>query len=1437
MVHKKYIKIGKKTYGPYYYESYRDYGKIKKKYYRVPEKYRRVKNKINIRFIIIYLALVFILILLTLFNYFDAGPFQKIGPEFLLSPSGSSIGSDGSTILEIYDDSDLDDVSNPGAKIKRYSFCSEYCAQKNKPTSTSWTINFYANYTDNFGSPIDDSQGSCDIRFNSGGGYGPFQSMTYDQNILLWVTSNNFPYKGIQNFEVSCNGSLGSPTVENIFIITNTEPYIFKSASGFIDFNNDGLDDTLRCIEDQICNYNFSLNVSEDDINDLLVYDYSLDEIAQSAKLTDFTLDNDDGNLEIRVMHNDNTGAKQIELNVRDSESPLISSFLKIRVDPVNDPPNFLNLGNKSFNMTELFEYVIFIDDEEKNFPMAFNLKFLDCAIAEWSTRGTNCTLFSQSQYTINNTAINISFTPTRNDVGSYIINLSARDNLDAINSEIVNFTVLNINAEPIFEDICGNLMNGIEDSRFNCFISALDIDEVFALNFSSNVSWFLGNQVVNVGLNTGFRGNAGIDIVPTDANVGQWQINISVIDNGGPVRMNSTVYPLFVDNIHDNVYIDELPDIDVFTTNFYSILFNTSDNDLLIPDKDVYNEIHSFSVNIPWISITNLGVIPGINKTKAVFEFDPSVGGAGTHNVVINAFDNSGNVDSESFIINIIGNNLPVWNVNTPTRHLLTENTSFNLDLLPFVSDLDNDPLSFSYYVAKPFPSYTLDTLTGIIDFIPSDADVGEHIVVINISDGKTAVPLIFNFSVTNIPDLPFIKRPLEGNNITISSLESNMNTSEDMAVEIFVFVTDDDFIIPQDQRSFYQENIGINLQFQGANTNLFTLESQGQIPPNQILFRGAFTPRKSDIGYYNVTVTASDAVGNADFIVFNLSISPINHAPVINNLANMSSTINSRFVFDINSTDIEDGADDNGNFSYRFEYIQGDSLFNETTFNTTNGMIDINFNETNIGKHIIRVIVNDTNGVEDSEEFALLIYGYPIIISPNSSFIFNLSEGNRSAINFNASHFVGDNLTYEFYLHDLLREKISYFGNGVNFTLNITPGFEDETYGNFGNLTLLVYPLDYKFFNATRTWRVNITHSNAPVIFAGLIGDKQGTIGQNILINLTNFFIDIDAFDPHYNQTVNFIIDSSEPESRITYNVIDWMLRLGSSQTAEEKLNVTINDIETGIVLTSAVSNKFNVLFLDPPVVNVPQPTSSSSEIERLVLLKLVLPGQVSIKKGEAIILPISLVNQASIDLNSIKLSSLVAYEGAINNAKASFSSDFISKLKTGMSENLTLTIESNLLEAGLYEVNVNASVASPRYHDWGKIYINVLEGDTLIEKLVFTEEFIADNPECAEIKELVDESKDLFEKGDNNAAVLKLDEAVNACKLTISQKSSFFRGRLSSKLQDKAFIYLAITTILSIMLGFTYYIYKKIVIKRAFLEAQKVDLQDEGSNFGKI
>ncbi len=1441
MVHKKYIKIGSKTYGPYYYESYREGGKVRKRYFKIPhEEERRVKgspskNKI-IGFkpvIILYLVFIIFLLFFTINRY--STPFfaeREEAGALLLAPSGASVGASDNANLSIWDDSDLGENRFSGIPV-----------------------NFYANYTDTTGNVIDNLNGNCQIRYSYTGVYTNYENMVYDISSLLWKSSRTFNYKGIHNFEANCTSGFGNVSLTNNFVISNSEPDIKETPGGFLDFDNNIFNnDVLGCVEDILCLYNISANVSDPDVNDALVFDYIP---GPNSTLTNFAIDSQTGILSIDIKKDADTGQKIIELSVIDSDGARDTAILFVNIITVNDAPQFINLENKSFNSTMLFEYYIFANDEENNIPFNFNISFLSCETAQWSNRGsTNCELFNSSQYAINNTnyifndiiniggSMNISFTPSRNDVGSYIINLSVSDSgiPIAIRSEIINFSVLNINSEPWFRYICDNEREAVEDLEFNCYINASDIDEINNLSFMSNTDWFLDFKSVNVNSTSDFNGSILVNFSARDANVGNWSINVTVIDTGIPVMQNSSTFYFFVDNIDDRVSLQDLGIITAYMSNNYSSYVNASDDDLLIPDKSVYNEILSFSSNTSWVSINSAGIIPGTNLTRALIQFDPNnAPGSGLHFINISVGDANGfSTDSKILTINIIGNFKPVW-LDPAATHILTEDTGFYLNLSENVTDADGDAISFNFGSDTGFPTFSLNAETGVINFTPIDIDVGQHILIINASDLATPSPFTFNFTVSNVNDLPVIETPLQGNNVTIDPLNSNMETMEDNRVEIFLFVKDEDLKVPLGQKDFYNENIAVNLVIEGANSNLFSFVEPIFLPPERLIFSALFTPRKSEIGFYNITVNVTDASGASTTLSFNLSILEVNHPPAFINLTDQVTIIDRELFYDIEAFDLEEGNDSTGRLTYSYKFLTDgrvdDFIGNdENIFNKTSGILNVTFVDGQGGAYHLNMTVNDSTGLQDTRDFWIFVYDLPVILSPPGNFVFNLREGNATNLTFVANSSGIGNLSYQFYINDNLRHSTIYYGDGTPIRWMAIPEFSDETYGLFGNLTLIVSIPNFEYLNISRTWNANITHANAPVEFVNNIGDKQGVYGKAIVINLSEHFTDADAFDEHYNQPVSFVVRSNANPSAIGYSVSDWILSLSASSVVVEILNITGSDLNGSVILTSAMSNNFEVEFIEPITIPVPVPSpvpvpvggGGGSTTEKLVSLKIINPGPVSTKRGEIITLPIEIFNDGSTTLSGIDISSLIVKDGKIREEfNISLSKSHIESLASGARENLTLTANVGF-ELGLFEITVNASVKEPKYYDWGKIFINFEEGETVIEKLVFTEEFIVENPECAEVKELVDESREYLAIGDFDSARVKLDEAIDACKEAIS-KNSFFSGtRLKAKFQDRIFIYLLIATILSVVLGLSYYIYRRRALKSALEEVSKMSFE---------
>lgn len=1205
-------------------------------------------------------------------------------------------------------------------------------------------------------------------------------------------------------------------------------------------------------LEDQspIFSYNFTANVSNAN-NDTLIFEFVNITVSPDLGLGNspssyywISLDSSTGVMTINSTNNNQTGNFNISVFVHNPGGQGQSELFYFEVNATNDAPVFVNFENKTFNMSELFEYIVNATDEENNFPFVLNITFLNCSVAQWSNR--NCSnssgreLFSPSQYSFNSTSgiLNISFTPLRNDVGSYIINFSVMDNSTLGNktaSQIVNFTVLNVNSAPYFTYICNNERNTTEDFGFTCWITATDIDEINNLTFMSNYSWFTFNNsspniTVSVNFSTNYSASVMINFTLSDISVGNWSVNITVIDTGSPVKRNSSVFWFFINNTEDSVSLNTINNLTIYGN--ITVYVNATDDDLLVPDKNVKNETLIFASNTSWVSISR-NLSSGNYTTAKIqinYNYASSNLGVGNYTININVTDTANNVASRNFTITIVADTPVIWNETMSNTFIIYENNLIYLNFSQNVTDVEGDSINFSFTNDTSFPSFSINA-TGIINFTPVDDDVGQHIVTVNARDGKLDSLKSFNFTIYNINDAPYIETPLSATNVTVNNTNSNMNTAEDSVVTITLWIRDNDFKIPSAQKSFYNESLNINLTIQGVNSSLFEFikvagyPTESGVNANRSRYNAVFTPRKSDVGNYSITINVTDLSNASVVLQFNLTITSISHSPVLMSLTNQTSSINRSFYYRINATDTEDGSSfENTNFTFRYDMLSGSDIFNSTTFNSTNGVFNTSFNSSQGGKYHLNITVNDSFGLEDSEDFWLYVYDIPNITFPSSSYEFNLAENVTSNLTFMANHSVSDNLTFQIYIQnissDVLKYNLSYYGNNTNLTWQFTPNLTDETYG-VKNLTLIVINPVYSDLNASRTWNITINHTNAPVVFSGHIGDVQSNYNNHIIINLRNSFSDIDYSDAHYNQTVNFTILSNATLSYIVpySSVSNWYLNLSSLISVTELITINVTDLNsTNSSLTSAISNAFEVQFTTPSTITIPiSIVGGGGGGVTPILLKIILPEPVSAYKKDRIVLPITLANEGKSSLYGITLTSSIAKNKTIRkDINSSFDKSYFSSISEGKKENLNLTIEVNTEEIGLYEITIRANVKSPSYTDWSKLYLTVKEANKTetLETIIFTEEFIAKNPECIEIKEIVKEARKSYENGNYTEALEKTEEAINACRDSIAQPAL---PTLNIKLGNELYKYLSLSALGIFAVGFLYYLYRKIKFRR--------------------
>jgi len=1192
----------------------------------------------------------------------------------------------------------------------------------------------------------------------------------------------------------------------------------------------------------------------------------------------------------INSTRDNQTGRFNITVKVLDNSLNGNQETFYFIVNATNDAPNFTSISN-SYNFTQNISSITYINgsDEEGHFPLWFNASFTSCSLAPWSNKGSNCTLFSFRNITNSSSMINI--TPSKNDVGTYIANISVTDNvancisgycdlnysqnITVYYARLVNFTVfaaLEINISDCQNKIFQQNQSG------TCILNITTKDRNDSYNVSSrgflrnfsttvyNASWF---YYYNQSTAIDYSSSIIINVTPQVTEVGNWTINFTLWDiNFSQSLMNQI-------NVYVNKTINYAPIIQNISNQITSInsSLNISliiyDDDMLIPDKNMnlggYNETLNFTAgifnqsnltqNLTINGFYNFSVqilnmpVAGTNRTTARISFTPNMTSFGDFTINLTAIDRKGVRDSKLINLTILNNRPPNWTeVNTVMVLYEPNSTYFNFSMN--VSDPDLDSINFSFTNDTSFPSFNLNITTGISNFTLTDLDVGQHIVIITARDSFYSVPKTFNFTVYNLNESPYIEKPIPQSSVFNATVDSNsnMNAVEDNLTEIDLWIQDDDFKIPLNQRGFYNETLSINLTITGVNTNLFQFTRNSLFPTvgnNRSKYQAIFTPAKSDVGIYNITINVTDNSGLSDSITFNLTIASINHAPVLMSLSDQITAINRTIYYRINATDAEDGNSatlGNTNLTFVYNFINGTDFINnnQSIFNRTTGELNITFNSSQGGIYRLNITVNDTGNKIASGSFWIYVYDIPSVNSPSVSYQFNFVENSTYNITFKANHSIRNNLTYLVYINhaningnfNTILYNQSFYGNNSNMTFLFTPDFKNETYGA-RNITLVVYPSDSLLANAidiNRTVNFNITinHTNHLVTFYNNIEDSS--VGSPKVLALSNYFSDLDASDVYWNQTVRFGYSSTgSTGGTITVSIVDWVdgatpsMSFSSSSEGSSTYTVTAyeyNQSNSSQIIRNVTSNSF-LVNLSTSIVIVTVPSSGGGGGgggSTPILLKIIAPGPISVYQGQKVTVPITLVNNGKNSLYGIKLSSLGFKNGKINNlVTTSLDKVSLNSLAAGAKEyfNLTFLIESNL--TGVYEILLNASSDSPVYSDWAKLYINLQKiNETDVKKyLLFTDEFLVQNPPCLELKELLDEANAYFDNGDYLNARSKAEQAVNACKEHVSQVSL---PRTNSANKYNLNNYLIIASFGSILLGLLYYYVRRRIIKRA-------------------
>jgi len=336
--------------------------------------------------------------------------------------------------------------------------------------------------------------------------------------------------------------------------------------------------------------------------------------------------------------------------------------------------------------------------------------------------------------------------------------------------------------------------------------------------------------------------------------------------------------------------------------------------------------QVTATDINNDALVYSLLGGPVGMSMNSSGFiSWTPANDHVGLHNVTVEVSDGE-LTDTQEFTIEVVNvNDAPViisGPITTATQDLL-----YNYDVE--AEDVDYDDIGYSL-LENPL-GMEIDSDTGFISWMSTNAQVGPNSVKIQASDGELTDVQEFVIEVANVNDAPqIISTPVT------TAFEDELYTYSVEAVDV-----DNDSVT----YSLLDGPVGMSM-----NSNGFVF----------------WTPVNDDVGMHKVTIEVSDGE-LSNIQSFEINVVNVNDAPEIVSQPIAVAVAELAYSYDIDAIDVDDE-----NIVYTLlEKPEGMEI------NTMTGVISWSPEKKDAGIYEIRVEVSDTS-MASIQEFNLTVFRY---------------------------------------------------------------------------------------------------------------------------------------------------------------------------------------------------------------------------------------------------------------------------------------------------------------------------------------------------------------------------------------------------------------------------------------------------------------------------
>ncbi|MGB3535530.1 MAG: putative Ig domain-containing protein [Microcoleaceae cyanobacterium] len=391
------------------------------------------------------------------------------------------------------------------------------------------------------------------------------------------------------------------------------------------------------------------------------------------------------------------------------------NATVTVNITDVNEAPEFSRTAPVTATEDVVYTYDIVIADPDAGETLTITAPVLP----GWLTFSDN-----------GDGTATLSGTPGNDAVGNYAVELQVQDAAGVGESQSFTVAVSNVNDAPTITGTSNTTVD--EDSSYSFIPTGADID-------GDDLSFSIENQPDWATFDTATGELSG---TPENEEVGITE-NIIISATDGLETVELDPFSLEVVNVNDAPEISSTAPLTATQSSAYTY-------NIVVNDPDVGDNVTITATTLPdWLTLTDNG------DSTATLSGTPSQAELGDHTVGLQVEDSVGEVDSQSFTLNVKNTNDAPTIAGTPDV-IIDEGNQYSF--IPTAEDIDGDVLSFSIENKPDWA--TFNTATGELSGTPENEDVGTtENIIISTSDGTaTAILDAFSLEVGNVNNAPEI-------------------------------------------------------------------------------------------------------------------------------------------------------------------------------------------------------------------------------------------------------------------------------------------------------------------------------------------------------------------------------------------------------------------------------------------------------------------------------------------------------------------------------------------------------------------------------------------------------------------------------------------------------------------------------------------------------